>query len=481
MKKVILSWLLSLTIISITSAQYGSERSGYEGDYFSLEGAIDLFKSSRSINDFERKLNSEDSYVNNLDLDYDGRIDYIRVEHRRQGDFHAIILQVPIDRYEVQDVAVIEIEKVGRRNAILQIIGDEDLYGEEVIVEPYDDSNYSSSTRNYNYKNDYVNVYYWPAVQSMFDRDYIVYISPFRWQYYPTWWSPWNQYSWNVYRPRIKIYHRHYHVVHVHRVINVHHFYKPYRSYCNKVVVHSNTIRVKHGKKPIYRTEKSYYNNERNYNDGNRNLSKHDRNQVEAPRGRSNVNENGTGRNVTPNVRKDAQVRSSNNAGRTPTTEIRKAQEPRNNNQTSSSRINQSQTNNKVPSRKESPNVQRNSQKQNSNNKSKVLSSENNKRSQTRNHEMTSKGQAQSSRNSVSKPSVKSNNRQEQKTAPVQKSRSNSNSGIQNRTQRSAPATNSRSTNVQKQKSNVNNKKSAPTRQQSTNSKKSKSKRGGIE
>jgi hypothetical protein len=62
-------------------------------------------------------------------LNYDGRIDYIRVEHRRQGNYHAIILQALVDRYEVQDVAVIEIEIIGRREAILQIVGDEDLYG----------------------------------------------------------------------------------------------------------------------------------------------------------------------------------------------------------------------------------------------------------------------------------------------------------------------------------------------------------------
>jgi hypothetical protein len=97
----------------------------------------DLFKNSHTIRDFERRLNREDAWVNNLDLNYDGEIDYIRVEHIREGNFHAIILQAVIDRYDVQDVAVIEIEKTGRRRAMLQIVGDEDLYGEEVIVEPY--------------------------------------------------------------------------------------------------------------------------------------------------------------------------------------------------------------------------------------------------------------------------------------------------------------------------------------------------------
>ncbi|MBK8505218.1 MAG: hypothetical protein IPL46_25275 [Saprospiraceae bacterium] len=111
MKKVCITGLLFVTLFSATQAQYRTERTGYDGDYFSLEGAIEIFKQAHSIRDFERKINSKNAYVNNLDLNFDGRIDYVRVEHRRQGDFHAIIMQVPIDKYDLQDVAVIEIEK----------------------------------------------------------------------------------------------------------------------------------------------------------------------------------------------------------------------------------------------------------------------------------------------------------------------------------------------------------------------------------
>ena len=261
MKKLIFSCLLSVLFFSATNAQYGTERTGYEGDYFSLEGALELFKQSHSIRDFERKINTEDKWVNNLDLDYDGRTDYIRVEHKRKGDFHAIILQVPIDRYNVQDVAVIEIEVIGRREAILQIIGDEDLYGEEVVVEPIE--GYSNSRGSYDPDyGDYVNVYYWRPVQYILGKQYRTYVSPYRWQYYPTWWSPWRQCAWDIFRPRIVIYHRHYHVVHHHRVVRVHNFYRPYRSYSHHVVHRSNEVRVSYGKQPIHRPgiEKRTYN-----------------------------------------------------------------------------------------------------------------------------------------------------------------------------------------------------------------------------
>ena len=254
MKKIMVCCLLSFVFLSASYAQYRTERTGYEGDFFSLEGALDLFKQSHTLRDFERQLNTQENWVNNLDLNYDGRIDYIRVEHLRQGNFHAIVLQALLGRYDIQDVAVIEIEIIGRGEAILQIVGDEDLYGEEVFVEPIAGYADSRGGRQSDYGG-YVNVYYWRPVQYILGRQYRVYASPYRWAYYPTWWSPWVQITWNVFRPRIVVYHRHYHVVRRHRVIRVHNFYRSHRSYCPTVVQRANTVRISQGRAPIYRPE----------------------------------------------------------------------------------------------------------------------------------------------------------------------------------------------------------------------------------
>jgi len=259
MKKIIFSWLLSLIFLSATLAQRGDERTGFDGDFFSLEGAIELFKNSRTISDFERRLNEEDTYVNNLDLDRDGQIDFIRVEHIREGSFHAIVLQVPLNRYDVQDIAVIEIEKTGRRRAMLQIIGDEDIYGDEVIVEPYNRSGYSRGrggpNAGYDFKRGYVNVFWWSPVQHIFGRNYRIYRSPYYWSYYPNYWRPWRPCGWNIFRPRVVIFHRHYHHVHFFRLRHVHNFYRPYRHYSHHVVHRSNQLRVKRGR-PIIKREK---------------------------------------------------------------------------------------------------------------------------------------------------------------------------------------------------------------------------------
>ena len=252
MKKLFLSCLLLVMTLTAVQAQYGVSQTGYEGDYFNLHGALDLFKRSHSLRDFERRLNTEDNWVNNLDLDYDRQIDYIRVEHRRRGNFHVIVMQAILDRNEIQDVAAIEIEIVGPGDAVLQMVGDEYLYGEEVIVEPVEGYSDSRRRRNSDY-GDYVNVYYWKPVQYILDRQYRLYASPYRWQYYPTWWSPWRQCTWDVFRPRIVIYFRNYSVVRRHRVVRVHNFYRPYRSYCPAVAQRANRVRIRNGRQPIYR------------------------------------------------------------------------------------------------------------------------------------------------------------------------------------------------------------------------------------
>ncbi|NND04765.1 MAG: hypothetical protein HKN87_00175 [Saprospiraceae bacterium] len=277
MKKIWMSCFLVVTLFITAIAQYADERTGYDGDFFSLEGAIEVFKNARSIRNFERRINSRDNWVNNLDLNFDGKTDYVRVIHRRQGIYHAIILQVPLGRRDVQDIAVIEIEKTGRREAILQIVGDRDIYGEEVIVEPIETFR---NTSNYHRSRNaaFVNVYYWPAVQSMFDRDYRIYASPYRWNYYPTWWSPWRPYSWTIYRPRIITYYSSCRIVRNYRSPRVHRFYWNHRSHSRVVVHRTKRIRHQRGTAHVFKHRKATFDRVRsNGVKRNNNLTTRDR------------------------------------------------------------------------------------------------------------------------------------------------------------------------------------------------------------
>ncbi|HEX8038667.1 MAG TPA: hypothetical protein VF490_05930, partial [Chryseosolibacter sp.] len=155
------------------------------GDNFSLEGALELFKKSSSPEDFEKLLNSPDSKVNNLDLNGDGYIDYIRVHDRYQGNVHAFALQAVVSERELQDVAVIELEKLSNGKAVLQIIGDEDVFGVETIIEPTQEVRTYAGTTS---ARTVVNVWAWPSVQYVYDPYYSAWDSPWGWYSRPVWW-----------------------------------------------------------------------------------------------------------------------------------------------------------------------------------------------------------------------------------------------------------------------------------------------------
>lgn len=241
--------ILLLSLQATAQNTNAADSTGLPGDNFSLEGALDLFKKAESPENFEKLLNSPGNDVNNLDLNEDGEIDYIRVVDRMDGDAHAIVLQVPVNENESQDIAVIEIEKTGAEEAVLQIIGDEDLYGPEVIAEPFEEEN-AKQGRNgpaptFGPVRIVVNVWGWPSVRYMYRPGYVVYVSPWRWRAYPTWWRPWRPHPWRAFHVRVRPYRAHYHVVHVHRVPRAHRVYTPHR--VHSTTVHSRTV-VHHGR-----------------------------------------------------------------------------------------------------------------------------------------------------------------------------------------------------------------------------------------
>ncbi|MBL7746509.1 MAG: hypothetical protein JNM19_03730 [Chitinophagaceae bacterium] len=235
-----------LTISAQAQNQSGVDSTGLPGDNFSLQGALQMFQNAASPEAFEQAINTEGNRVNNLDLDGDGDIDYVKVVSKMDKDVHAFILQVAISEKETQDIAVIELEKTGKETAVIQIIGDEDIYGEQVIVEPdgggenarllHDDHINNSNLSGPNASFDYeapaivVNVWLWPSVRFIYAPGYRPWVSPWRWHYYPAYWKPWRPYSWQVWNPFRIHYHRPFVVVRTHRVIHAHRIYTPYRS-----------------------------------------------------------------------------------------------------------------------------------------------------------------------------------------------------------------------------------------------------------
>jgi len=248
---------ISIVAIVQLDAQSSAEKdsTGLPGDNFSLNGALEMFKKANSPEEFEKLLNTQDNHVNNLDLNGDGDIDYVRVIDKMDKDVHAFVLQVPVSETENQDIAVIELEKTGNANAVLQILGDEDIYGEQKIVEPdgggddnedvddngdeggphYDGNSYGS----YHAARIVVNVWGWPSVRFVYAPAYTGWVSPWRWRVYPVWWRPWRPLAWRVFHPFRARYRTGFAVVRTHRVVHAHRVYAPVRAT-------SVTVRTRH-------------------------------------------------------------------------------------------------------------------------------------------------------------------------------------------------------------------------------------------
>ena len=136
-----------------------------------LKAVSELFKDSKNLEEFEKALNDPDTGVNNLDLDGDGDVDFIRVVEEVAEDTHVIILQVPLGENEFQDVATIEVEKTGEEAYNMQVRGNEVMYGANYYFAPVD-----------------VHIHAWPAIVWIYRPAYHPYRSAFLFGVYPRWW-----------------------------------------------------------------------------------------------------------------------------------------------------------------------------------------------------------------------------------------------------------------------------------------------------
>jgi hypothetical protein len=263
------------------------------GDNFSLEGALELFKKSASPQEFEQLLNSPNSKVNNLDLNGDGETDYIRVVDKNEGNVHAFILSAVVSSSETQDVAVIELEKRNDGTAVLQIVGDADIYGIETIIEPTEEVRVNAGTTT---SRTVVNVWAWPSVQYVYGPYYSVWASPWYWGYYPGWYRPWRPVAYYVYDPFWAPYRPYYSVCYRHRIAYAPVIYRPYRR--TSVIVynrHSTQINNFRNTSHGYRHDRGEYargSGHNRYAGGQRSRGDYDN----ASHGRSDYNSRSTTR-----------------------------------------------------------------------------------------------------------------------------------------------------------------------------------------
>jgi hypothetical protein len=164
------------------------------GEDLDLYAVLELLEESENLEEFEKALNSEEKGINNLDLNEDGEVDYIKVDEWVEENTHLIVLQVEVEENDFQDVATIEIEKKADDDISVQAVGDESLYGEDYIVEPETETSESSTT--------VVVVHTWPLILFIFRPGYSRWRSPWRWRARPGFWRPWRRVARSTYRNR---------------------------------------------------------------------------------------------------------------------------------------------------------------------------------------------------------------------------------------------------------------------------------------
>jgi hypothetical protein len=210
MKKFLLPYLAAIMcLLSLQGFSQSKEQSkskeqpkedttallGLAGDNFDLYAVLDVFQKSKTIEAFEKSLNEPETKINNLDLNLDKKVDFIKVTTTKGKDSsYTFVLQVDVTKTETQDVAVILLNKE-KGKVSLQIVGDPELYGKDYVIEPKGNS---SITANPGYTGDNpvtvnvpatttVVVQSAPIVQYVYSPAYVPYYPPYAYGYYPPW------------------------------------------------------------------------------------------------------------------------------------------------------------------------------------------------------------------------------------------------------------------------------------------------------
>ena len=215
--------LLSQPLFS-QAAKDSTDLLGLPGDNLDLYAVLTLFQKSKTIEAFEKSLNDEKTGINNLDLNLDKKVDFIKVVTKKDGDAFTFILQVDVTKTETQDVALILVSKDKSDKVSIQAVGDEEIYGKDYVIEPKGNS---SVTANPGYTGENpvtVNVpattvtvvQSAPIVQYVYSPAYVPYYPPYYYGYYPPWFGFATVMAVGIYRSNHWGYHGGYYGGHYH-------------------------------------------------------------------------------------------------------------------------------------------------------------------------------------------------------------------------------------------------------------------------
>ena len=175
MKQKIMFLLCALLIsLDITGQEITLDDSNKEEneENLDLEVAATIFGESSDLEEFEKKLNDPDNKVSNLDLNKDGEVDYLKVVEKTDGNTRTVYVQACVTEDTFKNVASIVVKKDKKNKASVTVIGDTEIYGEEYVIVP----TYKTTPA--------VVIWFWGP-------SYRVWVSPYRFGYYPAYYRPW--------------------------------------------------------------------------------------------------------------------------------------------------------------------------------------------------------------------------------------------------------------------------------------------------
>src|SRR5215467_4605589 len=278
---------------------------GLAGGGLDLYAVLDLFQESKTIESFEKSLNDPKTKINNLDLDLDKKVDFIKVvteKKDKKDESYMFVLRVDVSKTESQDVAVILLDRDKDKKVSLQIVGDEELYGKDYVIEPKGNS---PVTPNPAYKGEdpvtvtveapatTVVVQQAPVVQYVYSPAYAPYYPPYYYGYYPGWFAFTAVVSFGFYAAAWGGYHGGYYGGH-------------YHGGNNNVIINNNNNFNNYNNNKMRSTQVSNNQNRGNYGNG--------RTDRQAGSNRAGVSDNRAGTNNRAGV-SDNRAGTNNRAG----------------------------------------------------------------------------------------------------------------------------------------------------------------------
>ena len=161
-----------------------NEKASLAGEGLDLKAVGELVKNCKDAPELEKKLNDPTTSVNNLDLNKDGQVDYIKVTEYGSGNTRGFSLTTEPTKGDVQELATIDIQKNQQtQQAEMSITGNQDVYGS-----------------NQTYQSSFSPGEFLLMAWLFSPRPY--YVSPYYFGYYPAYYHPWGCYPYYAYHSR---------------------------------------------------------------------------------------------------------------------------------------------------------------------------------------------------------------------------------------------------------------------------------------